>query len=56
MVLNVQEKIRVCCVSDTHTFTDELQLEQGDILIHCGDFTLRGTKEETQKFADWLEK
>ena len=46
--------IKVCCVSDTHSFTDNLQLDPGHILFHCGDFTVRGTREETNKFAEWL--
>ena len=25
-------------------------LEEGDLLIHCGDFTMRGTKEEIESF------
>ena len=48
--------VKVCCVSDTHSFTDHLELQPGDLLIHCGDFTVRGTREETVKFAEWLTK
>ncbi len=47
--------IKICCISDTHTFTDNLTLPPGDLLIHCGDFTMRGTKEETEKFSEWLK-
>lgn len=48
------QMIKFWCVSDTHSFTDNLVLEPGDVLIHCGDFTVRGTREETEKFAEWL--
>ena len=48
--------IRVCCISDTHTFHEKLVLKEGDILIHSGDFTLRGSREEITSFAEWLAK
>eukprot|EP01060_Flectonema_neradi_P024515 TRINITY_DN3343_c0_g1_i1.p1 TRINITY_DN3343_c0_g1~~TRINITY_DN3343_c0_g1_i1.p1 ORF type:complete len:253 (+),score=27.30 TRINITY_DN3343_c0_g1_i1:58-816(+) len=50
------DPIRVCCISDTHTFHEKLQLKEGDILIHTGDFTLRGSREEITEFAEWLQK
>jgi Icc-related predicted phosphoesterase len=31
-----------------------LQVPDGDILVHAGDATLRGTKQELQDFNDWL--
>lgn len=30
-----------------------LQLPPGDVLLHAGDLTLRGTLEEVRDFADW---
>ena len=50
------DTIKVCCISDTHTFHDNITLESGDILIHSGDFTVRGSREEVQDFSDWIQK
>ncbi len=44
--------IRVVCISDTHTKTQ--QIPQGDILIHAGDLTNAGTVQELQAQLDWL--
>ncbi|MBX3252636.1 MAG: metallophosphatase domain-containing protein [Chitinophagaceae bacterium] len=41
-------------ISDTHTLHRELRLSGGDILIHCGDVTEYGTKEELKDFLDWF--
>lgn len=50
-----QDTIKVCCISDTHTFHNNIgEKLQGDILIHSGDFTVRGSREEVQEFADWF--
>ncbi len=43
------------CLSDTHNQADKLVLPEGDILIHTGDFSNRGTEKETQKFIDWMD-
>jgi len=45
-------KIKVVCISDTHTNT--LSIPNGDVLIHAGDLTNAGTVEEIQKQLDWL--
>ena len=34
--------VRVVVISDTHTSHRQLVLPDGDILIHCGDFTFYG--------------
>lgn len=43
-------------ISDTHSYHDDLELPDGDILIHCGDFTLMGNPIEVLHFNDWLGK
>lgn len=48
------EAVKVCCISDTHTYHADLALGEGDLLIHSGDFTMRGTREEIDQFSDWL--
>ncbi|CEG45970.1 Phosphoesterases [Plasmopara halstedii] len=47
--------LRVVCISDTHTKHRRIQnLPDGDVLLHCGDFTNRGTHDEIRDFNDWL--
>ncbi|EAU88697.1 metallophosphoesterase domain-containing protein 1 [Coprinopsis cinerea okayama7 len=50
------DKIRVVCISDTHN-SHHLQpsLPDGDILIHAGDLTNSGTKQELDDVLAWLE-
>ena len=45
--------IAVVCISDTHN--KQPTLPDGDFLVHAGDLTERGTKEEMQKQLDWIE-
>ena len=45
-------KVRVVCISDTHTNTPHIP--HGDVLIHAGDLTNAGTVEEIQAQIDWL--
>jgi len=49
-------KLRIVCVSDTHGKTDEMKVEIpfGDVLIHAGDFTSRGSEHEVVQFNEWL--
>jgi Icc-related predicted phosphoesterase len=44
--------IRIICISDTHNATH--LLPPGDILIHAGDLTARGTFVEIQAQLQWL--
>ncbi|KAL3420140.1 rhamnogalacturonate lyase C 5 [Phlyctema vagabunda] len=46
-------KIRVVCISDTHTNTTSVP--HGDLLIHAGDLTNAGTLAEIQAQIDWLD-
>jgi Icc-related predicted phosphoesterase len=46
--------MRIVCISDTHNKHKEIDLPEGDILIHAGDFTNRGTFEEVVTFSNWL--
>ena len=41
-------------ISDTHTFHNHLNLGSGDILIHSGDFTVRGSREEIIDFNNFI--
>ena len=52
--LDHKQKARVICVSDTHNRHRDLEIQDGDILIHAGDITQRGTLPELQDFNEWL--
>ena len=41
-------------LSDTHNY--EVAVPEGDLVIHCGDATERGTIQEVSKFAEWFGK
>jgi hypothetical protein len=45
-------RVRVVCISDTHTNTTSIP--NGDVLIHAGDLTNAGTVKEIQAQIDWL--
>lgn len=41
-------------ISDTHGKHEQLRLPVGDVLVHAGDFTMRGTLPEVEIFLDWF--
>ncbi|EPS39095.1 hypothetical protein H072_7103 [Dactylellina haptotyla CBS 200.50] len=49
------QKIKVVCLSDTHNHRIS-DVPAGDILIHAGDLTNRGTIEELQQAIEWLDE
>ena len=48
--------IRIICISDTHTYHNKIELPEGDVLIHAGDFSFTGTPGELDSFNTWLIK
>ncbi|GEM48414.1 metallophosphatase domain-containing protein [Deinococcus cellulosilyticus] len=46
--------MKIVCISDTHNQHDLLKLPSGDVLIHAGDFSMRGHVAETQAFLTWF--
>lgn len=48
------EYVRFVVISDTHNKHDDLVLPDGDVLLHCGDFTVGGTRKELESFNNWL--
>lgn len=46
---------RFVCLSDTHNHHRALEVPDGDVLLHAGDFTMNGTEAETRDFAEWFE-
>lgn len=47
-----QPKVKVVCISDTHCLNPEVP--DGDLLLHTGDMTNKGTFDEIQALLDWL--
>jgi calcineurin-like phosphoesterase family protein len=33
-----------------------MTLPEGDVILHCGDFSTNGLVTETTNFANWFEK
>ncbi|KAK4309551.1 hypothetical protein Pmani_018814 [Petrolisthes manimaculis] len=51
-----ENMLRFVCMSDTHCLTSHLQLEipEGDVFIHAGDFTRCGSAAEVEEFNSWI--
>ena len=47
--------MKIVLISDTHG-NHNFIIPEGDILIHAGDVSLRGTKKEIDCFIDWFQK
>lgn len=45
--------LTIVCLSDTHS--KNVDVQQGDVLIHCGDFTNWGHEWEIKDFISWLK-
>ena len=46
--------MRIILTSDTHGCHDELDVPEGDVFIHAGDFTNIGRPDEVEDFNEWL--
>lgn len=46
--------MKLVCLSDTHGRHNDLNVPDGDILLHAGDFTRRGSEAEISDFNTWL--
>lgn len=47
---------RIVCLSDTHNLHEEISVPEGDVLIHAGDATTRGTIAEIASFNRWFAR
>ena len=43
---------RLVCLSDTHDRLEDIEVPEGDVLIHAGDFSRRGKESQVQRFAE----
>lgn len=48
--------MKIVAISDTHNCHNLLQLPKGDLLIHAGDVSSRGTELEIRDFLNWFAK
>ena len=48
--------LRFVCLSDTHNLHDQIEVPDGDVLIHAGDFTGRGYEQEVASFGRFLSQ
>lgn len=46
--------MQIVAISDTHGKHHDVKVPDGDILIHCGDVTRGGTKEQVLDFLEWF--
>lgn len=46
--------MKIVAISDTHGQHEALQLPKGDLLIHAGDLSKRGTEQQVRLFLDWF--
>lgn len=46
--------MKLVCISDTHGQHSKLEIPLGDVLIHSGDATMVGKKDETKSFLQWF--
>lgn len=46
--------MKIICIGDTHNKHQQLLIPPGDVIIHTGDFTEAGTREETMDFLNWF--
>ena len=51
--------MRIVCISDTHSLhkimDDTNPLPSGDILVHAGDCTNKGSKHDVEDFVHWFQ-
>ncbi len=47
--------LNLVLISDTHGLHDQLRLPPGDVILHAGDVSSRGTEKEIVKFLEWFE-
>ncbi len=46
--------MKIVCLSDTHNCNENIEVPAGDILLHAGDATVRGTEYEVENFLSWF--
>ena len=50
------KKLQIVALSDSHNATKRVEIPDGDILIHAGDFSFQGKSLEIQDFIEWMNQ
>jgi predicted phosphodiesterase len=45
--------LKIVCISDTHACHELTEVPDGDILVHAGDVTRKGSLEDVESFDSW---
>jgi Icc-related predicted phosphoesterase len=48
--------MRLTFISDTHLKHEQLVVPPSELLVHAGDFSRTGTRDETLRFLDWFAR
>lgn len=48
--------MRLVFISDTHTYQKQIDMPEGDILVHAGDITFTGHYSDLKRFNAWIGK
>ena len=48
--------MRIVCISDTHSMHRQIQVPDGDLLIHAGDSLGVGTLDELEDLDQWFSE
>ena len=48
--------MKICCISDTHTYHRDLVIPKCDVLIHAGDLSWKGEEEHLRDFNEWVKE
>ncbi len=48
--------MKIVFISDTHGFHKALKFPKGDMIIHAGDITKKGQRDQVIDFLDWYSK
>jgi predicted phosphodiesterase len=48
--------VKLTFISDTHSRHDAIRIEGGDVLIHCGDISNKGSLEDIRSFSEFIKK
>ena len=51
-----QSPLKIVAISDTHSKHRSVKLPKGDLLLHAGDISLKGKKEEVIDFLQWFSQ
>ena len=46
--------MKIVCISDTHSLHRQVDVPDGDVLLHAGDLCNHGTRGEVKQFIGWL--